>query len=76
MDKHDVNIFRLGIDSILNPNYSWHGHIDNFFEIVKTTGYPYFSWNGEVYKVNDYQEGYTKLKVTYDEIREKDLINP
>lgn len=76
MDKTDVNIFRLGIDSILNPNYSWYKSIEDFFDIVKKTGYPYFAWQGEVYKVNDYQEGYTKLKVTFDEIRERDLINP
>lgn len=76
MDKHDVNIFRLGIDSILNPNYGFHKNIEDFFELVKVSGYPYFAWDGVIYKVSNYQEGYTKVKMCFDDIRERDLKNP
>lgn len=29
----------------------WLGHIENAFDIVKPTGYKYFTWNRYIYKV-------------------------
>lgn len=45
--------------NVLNPNFKWHGTIDKFFNVVIQTGYPFFSWNGRVYKVEDGQTRYT-----------------
>lgn len=75
MENYNTNIFKLDIESILNSNYTWHGDIDKFFKKVKATGYPYFLWNGAIYKVNDYQEGYERLNLTIEDIRKRDLIS-
>jgi len=69
MEKHDKNEFALDIESVLSSNYKWHGNIEVFFKLVKATGYPYFSWNGVIYKVNDYQYGYEQLDLTIDDVR-------
>jgi hypothetical protein len=37
--------------SVLNPNYKFHGDIGTFFLVVTQSGYPYFLWNDRVYKV-------------------------
>lgn len=40
-------------EEILLSKYIFVGHIDNFFKVVKQTGYPYFEWNDMVYKVDE-----------------------
>lgn len=37
--------------NVLSPSFKWFGHIEAFFEVVKLTGYPFFQFNGKVYKV-------------------------
>lgn len=76
MNYQDINIYKLGIESILNPYHGWHRGIDEFFKLVKQTGYPYFMWQGELYKVNNFQDGYMKLDTTIEDIRERDLKLP
>ena len=76
MESYSKNDYNLDIEAILNPNFKWHGDLYKFFKLVVDTGYPYFSWNGWIYKVNDYQEGYEKLNVTIEDIRNKYLITP
>jgi hypothetical protein len=46
-------------ENILSPSFKWHGNINVFFEVVKITGYPFFVWNGKVYKVENGQLDYT-----------------
>jgi hypothetical protein len=48
-----INDYAQLKENILSSNFLWHGHIEIFFEVVKATGYPFFSWNGRVYKVED-----------------------
>ena len=31
----------------------WHGHIDKFVVVVIATGYRYFNWNGNIFKITD-----------------------
>lgn len=38
---------------VLYSRYKTHGSIGRFFEVAKITGYPYFEWNGRIYKVLD-----------------------
>jgi hypothetical protein len=64
-----VNDFALIKENILSPNFAWHGTVDNFFRVVKASGYPFFSWNGRVYKVNDDKLGYTDTGFTIDQIK-------
>ena len=45
---------------VLNPNHNWYGTIYKFFELaVVPSGYPYFEWNGIVFKVvNEDEKGF------------------
>lgn len=52
-------------EEVLLSKYVFVGHIDNFFKLVKQTGYPYFEWNDMVYKVD--QDTY---KITDTNIKE------
>lgn len=65
-----INDYALIKSNILNPNFKWHGEINKFFEIVKLTGYPFFTWNGRVYKVLDGQIDYEVTGFIIDEIEE------
>lgn len=46
-------------ENILLPSFKSFGNINEFFETVIQTGYPFFSWGGKVYKVEDGQLDYT-----------------
>jgi hypothetical protein len=45
--------------NVLIPSFKWYGDINVFFKTVVQTGYPFFAWNGRIYKVDDGQLGYT-----------------
>lgn len=34
---------------ILLPDYKHFGDIENFLEVYKMSGYPYFMWNNRIY---------------------------
>jgi hypothetical protein len=45
-------------ENVLSPSFKSYGNISVFFKTVVQTGYPFFVWNGSVYKVEDGQLGY------------------
>jgi hypothetical protein len=45
-------------ENVLSPSFKSYGSINTFFKTVVQTGYPFFVWNGKVYKVEDGQLGY------------------
>lgn len=59
---------------VLNPNFDWHGDIDSFFDnCVRKTGYPYFMWNGRIYRVDKSSMfpstwGYVETEWTQDSV--------
>lgn len=54
------------IDEIIR-SYNNFGDINEFFEkIVKPSGYPFFEWNGVIYKVH--KRPYTKIEFTLQEV--------
>lgn len=63
-----INDYALIKSNILNPNFKWYGDRDRFFEVVKQTSYPFFLWNGRVYKVLDGQVDYEDTGLTIEEI--------
>jgi hypothetical protein len=62
-----VNDYAKLKSNILSPSFKWHGHIDKFFNIVCTTGYPFFEWNGKVYKVENDQINYSDTGLKIDD---------
>lgn len=45
--------FKLTWEETLSADYRLSSSISDFFEIVKATGYPFFEWNGLIYRVFD-----------------------
>jgi hypothetical protein len=54
-------------EEILLSKYIFVGHIDNFFKVVKQTGYPYFEWNDMVYKVDE--NTYKTTNININEVK-------
>jgi len=78
MNNNECNGCMLDIENILNSNFSFgqNKDLDEFFKtVVKRTGYPYFNWNGHIFSVNNYQEGYKDTGINIDDIRKRDLVH-
>lgn len=48
---------------VFDGSNKWYGHIDYCFDVVKQTGYKYFTWNGLVYMVTGDLYQLTQWKV-------------
>lgn len=62
--------WRNVIDSYA-PNRNWFGHIKEYLKIVKDSGYIYFNWNGNIYKLIATKENlsYEDTGLTVDDLQ-------
>jgi hypothetical protein len=51
--------------NVFKPDFGSYSSREQFFQMVCLVNYPYFVWNGKVYKVNDDQIGYIDTQLMY-----------
>jgi hypothetical protein len=73
MNAYWINDYAIIESNILSPNFKGFGTLDNFFNTVIATGYPFFSWNGKIYRVKDYQDGYEDTNITIENVEVRSL---
>jgi hypothetical protein len=64
-----VNDYPLVRENVLNPIFKSYSNIEHLFQATCSVSYPYFAWNGKVYKVNDGQIGYTNTSVNVKDLK-------